>query len=132
MTVETLLDDVEQLPSADWTLVRYETLVQSPLDTLQRITRFGKLELDSSLRTKLNDVLPISSMTLSEPATEKWRRSAWELDQVRALWMPVEARLERLLEPVGPDVARPELPPTHQINWNRTGMADGGARPSPW
>jgi len=93
MANETIMDDLALLPSADWSLVRYEDLVRDPKQAVQQIADFAELNWDEQVEQRVSQSLPTSSMTLSAPAADKWRKHAWQLD-------PILPRVETIVERV--------------------------------
>lgn len=74
--------DLSNLPQDRWRSLRYEDLVHSPAQTVERIWQFCGLRRDEALLTRLASGLPLSRYTLSPPTAEKWRRHAAEITRV--------------------------------------------------
>ncbi len=92
----TILADLAALPTADWRLVRYNDLVRSPRQTIHRIARFAELQWDDHVEQHVSHSLPASSMTLSEPSAEKWRKNSWQLEPLLAGLQPIVQRVSAL------------------------------------
>lgn len=92
----TILSDLEQLTPDRWTTVSYESLIDDPASTVERLCRFADLGFDERLRQRTARPLPLSRMTHTEPAVEKWRRNEAEIDRVLESLEEVEAELRPL------------------------------------
>jgi hypothetical protein len=79
---ETILSDLVLLPRKDWLFVRYADLVSAPGSTIRRIAVFADLTWDATIDQIVSRGLPLSRMTLSAPAPDKWRKHAAELQAV--------------------------------------------------
>lgn len=88
-----ILDDLASLPHTDWTLVRYTDLVHHPQQTIRQIAQFAELYWDEQIEQRVAQKLPISSMTLSLPAADKWRQHA---SQIVPLLSGLEAVTQRV------------------------------------
>lgn len=76
---QTILDDLHSLPEEDWCFVTYKKLVQTPKEAVQKITEFAEIEWDSHSADRLSGSLPLSSMVVSPPSTDKWQRYTKEI-----------------------------------------------------
>ena len=92
----TILDDLATLPASAWTLVRYTDLVRDPKQPIQRIAQFAELQWDDHVEQRVSQSLPTSSMTLSAPDTEKWRKHGWQLDPLLPGLDPIIRRVETI------------------------------------
>lgn len=71
---QTILDDLNALPKEDWCFVTYKKLVHAPKETVQNITEFAAIEWDDHCADRFSGPLPLSSMVVSHPSTDKWKR----------------------------------------------------------
>ena len=71
---ETILADLDALPRDVWHMVRYTDLVTAPKQTLHQIAAFANLHWDDTVEQVVSQALPVSRMTFSAPAPEKWRK----------------------------------------------------------
>lgn len=81
-TNEIILDDLAARGPDRWCVVSYAELVAEPERTLRGICRFAGLEFDAALAARVTAPLPVSRHTLTEPAADKWRRNAVEVERV--------------------------------------------------
>jgi hypothetical protein len=79
---ETILADLERLPRSDWRLVRYDDLVATPKQLIRQIADFADLRWDEEVEQVVSQALPVSRVTLSAPAPDKWRKHAAALATV--------------------------------------------------
>lgn len=93
-TNERILDDLQQLPASDWLRVNYADLIQEPGKTVRDIARFADWRWHDNVDQHVADTLPVSSMTLSTPHPEKWRKHADELELVLPGLDSLVARIE--------------------------------------
>ncbi|WP_162454695.1 sulfotransferase [Pseudoxanthomonas kalamensis] len=77
-----MLDDLESLPPADWTAVDYERFLANPQQEAMRLSRWA----DWSWDCELDDQLPLSRYTLTQPDPDKWRRHAAEIEPRLSQW----------------------------------------------
>lgn len=73
--------DLSALPNSDWCRIAYEDLVGNPLESLIRIAHFAGLD-KADISELLSNALPVSRLTLSSPAADKWRKYQVELAPV--------------------------------------------------
>ncbi len=92
----TIVDDLAALPRTTWSLVRYSDLVREPRQTIQRIAAFAELQWDEAVEQRVSQALPISSMTVSAPAADKWRKNAHQLEPLLPGLVPMIRRVEAL------------------------------------
>ena len=71
---ETILADLAVLPRADWHWVRYSDLISTPKATIQQIAAFANLPWDDAVAQLVAQALPVSRLTFSAPAPDKWRK----------------------------------------------------------
>jgi hypothetical protein len=77
-TTQLLLDDLEQMPAARWTVARYGALVSDPESEIRRLCQALSLEWDRTF----DQEPPLSRYTVSAPDPEKWRRHASEIEAI--------------------------------------------------
>ena len=82
VTNETILADLERLPRSDWRLVRYDDLVATPKQIIREVAAFADLRWDQEVERVVSQALPVSRMTLTAPAPDKWRKHAAALATV--------------------------------------------------
>lgn len=75
---EHILADLHDLPRSAWHCVDYAELVREPKRIIREIAEFGEFEWDQRLEQMVSGSLPLSSRTLSAPASDKWRKYASE------------------------------------------------------
>ncbi|MCI5166393.1 MAG: sulfotransferase, partial [Candidatus Electrothrix sp. GM3_4] len=76
---QTILDDLHTLHEEDWCFLTYKELVQAPEETVQKITDFAGIRWDSHSARTVSGPLPLSSMVVSPPSTDKWHKYSEEL-----------------------------------------------------
>lgn len=96
ITMSILLEDLHSLPRTSWHRVDYQALVTSPQETIETLVKALELPLDPEMRRRLEQPLPISSMTTSPPAPGKWRRHAAALERVMPGLLPLVERVAQL------------------------------------
>ena len=73
---ETILADLDRLPRSDWRLVRYADLVATPKQIIREVAAFADLRWDEEVEQLVSQALPVSRVTLTAPAPDKWRKHA--------------------------------------------------------
>lgn len=88
-TVEVALDDLDRLPRGTWHLVRYEDLVASPKEEMDKILDFVELR-------NRGPVLDYMVATADPSRKDKWHKELGgeELDRVRPIMEPMMTRLQ--------------------------------------
>lgn len=79
---ETIINDLNKLPDSDWCRISYADLIAHPQATLMQIAHFAELDKDNDINALLTKTLPVSRLTLSDPAANKWRKYESELNTV--------------------------------------------------
>lgn len=74
-----ILDDLEKLPPARWTVCDYQALVDDAPQTVRRICAFAGVSVDDRLAGRLSKQLPLSRFTQTPPDAEKWRKNEREI-----------------------------------------------------
>jgi hypothetical protein len=75
VTMQTLLDDLEQAPRERWIAARYDAFVRDPSAEVGRICA----AMDIALDRPIGQALPLSRHTVSAPAEDKWRAREGEI-----------------------------------------------------
>ena len=88
-----LLDDLQELPRHRWTTVSYESLVDEPERTVESLCDLTDLEMDERLRDRVQKPLPLSRLTHTRPAAEKWRKNQAEIEPVLPSLAAIESRM---------------------------------------
>lgn len=70
-----ILDDLRELPDADWCAISYEEVCADPQKAAERLCEFADLKWEQ----KLDGPLPHSRHTLTPPSPEKWRANESEI-----------------------------------------------------
>lgn len=91
-----VLDDLSGIPAHRWTTLNYQSLLDEPEKTVERLCAFADLEIDEHLRQRLQKPLPLSRLTHTRPAAEKWRKNEREIESVLGSLHATEARLKKL------------------------------------
>jgi hypothetical protein len=68
-----VLDDLEALDSSRWTVLDYDSLVADPGAAIGKLCNFLGIEMDASLRERLQMPLPPARHTLTPPNPDKWK-----------------------------------------------------------
>jgi Sulfotransferase family len=89
-TTRILLDDLESLPPGRCHVARYDALVGNPAAEVTRLCAELGLDWDSPL-----GALPRSRYTVTEPASDKWRRHAALIEEVLPGLQTTISRAER-------------------------------------
>jgi len=93
ITTQTLLDDLSALPAGRCEVVHYDAFLANPADEVARLCK----SLDLTWDRPLGEALPLSRYTVSEPATDKWRRHADLIDEVLPALQATRDRAERFV-----------------------------------
>jgi hypothetical protein len=76
------LDDLQELPREDWTVVGFHELIADPAATVRRLCQFAGVAFDDALRVRTTSALPHSRSTHTPPAADKWRRNEATIERV--------------------------------------------------
>ncbi|MCP4104146.1 MAG: sulfotransferase [Desulfobacteraceae bacterium] len=90
-----ILDDLAALPRHEWCFVTYKSLVEQPAEAIRRISSFAGLEWDEQAEVSVSGNLPLSSMVISPPSADKWRRHEAEIIPILPM---TEAVAERVMQ----------------------------------
>ena len=94
---ETIIGDLKNLASADWTMLSYDELITNPQQTLATLVQFMQMELSTQhFSTKK---LALTPVTLSAPQANKWKKNAAELATISTLVEPVFKKIKALKSP---------------------------------
>lgn len=93
-TMDTLLDDVADLPRERVSTVRYHEFLAAPQAEMERISGEAGLGWDLVL-----DSLPLSKTTLTRPDPDKWRKHEAAIARVMPSIAPTVERAERFFAP---------------------------------
>ncbi|MDM8565078.1 sulfotransferase [Candidatus Halobeggiatoa sp. HSG11] len=77
-----ILNDLQDLPKANWCFINYTDLIQEPKTTIHKISEFAGINWDQKVEQSLSNPLPISPMTLSAPSPNKWRKHEEEINKI--------------------------------------------------
>jgi hypothetical protein len=88
-----ILDDLSALPETEWCLVTYDGLVAKPAETIAEISQFAGLNQESVQQPGIAETLALSSMVISPPAQEKWRRHEAELTPILPMVEPISRQM---------------------------------------
>lgn len=89
-----VLEDLQKIPAQRWITVNYQSLLDEPQATIERLCGFAGLAMDERLRNRLQKPLPWSRLTHTRPAADKWRKNEREIESVLNSLGAIEARLQ--------------------------------------
>jgi hypothetical protein len=89
-----VLEDLQKIPRQRWTTVNYQSLLDEPEATIERLCDFAGLAMDERLRSRLQKPLPLSRLTDTRPVADKWRKNEREIESVLNSLGDIEARLQ--------------------------------------
>jgi len=75
-------DDLAMLPPDRWTAVEYSTFIGAPRATIERLCDFLSIDVDASLRARIEAPLPPARYSQTPPAVDKWRMNASLIERV--------------------------------------------------
>lgn len=102
VTNQTILDDLQALPSERWCTVEYDTLLTDTRGELQRLCHFAQIIFGPRMHEVASRPLKPSKYTLTAPQPDKWKKNAAELEPVLPVTELLMARLRALSR--APDV----------------------------
>jgi hypothetical protein len=91
-----ILEDLRALPTSCWCLVRYADLIREPKKIIKELSDFAGLSWDAQIEQRVSQSLPVSRMTLSAPASDKWRKNEQELATVLPALEALVSLVEKL------------------------------------
>jgi hypothetical protein len=100
---QAILHDLQALPKQDWHFVMYQDLVTQPAKTIGKISRFAGLQENTKNLPTNSETLPLSSMVVSPPSQEKWRKHEAEINAILPLVKPVMEQIRLLARSVNHD-----------------------------
>ncbi|OQW93997.1 MAG: hypothetical protein BWK79_08180 [Beggiatoa sp. IS2] len=74
-----ILDDLQHLPSTAWYAIHYTDFIREPKKAIKAISKFAGLHWSHSMEQLISTSLPVSQLTLSAPAPDKWRKHEQEI-----------------------------------------------------
>jgi hypothetical protein len=89
-----VLDDLQLIPRQRWTTVNYQSLLDEPENIIEQLCSFAGLEVDDHLRQRLQKPLPLSRLTHTQPAADKWRKNEREIESVLESLALIESRMQ--------------------------------------
>lgn len=121
---ETLLGDLEQLPSETWCVASYDRLIAEPQLEIRRLCEFIGVRWDGELTVPL----PASRHTLTPPDPAKWLANAALIEP----WLPIAAAAaERARELFAHPPLRRGPPPLPQAQTGLPTFLDPATGPAP-
>ena len=90
---QQVLDDLSELPDADWCSVSYEKFLNDPAGTAKDLCEFASIPFGSRMQALAKGQLAHSRYTLTPPDPDKWRKNEQE---VMAVLPEVEAVADQL------------------------------------
>lgn len=93
---QTVIEDLQQISRQRWTTVNYQSLLDEPARTVEKLCEFAGLDVDERLRTRLGKPLPLSRYTHTRPAMDKWRKNEREIESVLDSLAETESQLAAL------------------------------------
>jgi hypothetical protein len=82
MSNRCIVQDLQHLPKDSYYCVKYADLINAPGPLLKAISEFAGLELNTDLAQLSAAALPLSTSTISAPASDKWLKNEDEITQV--------------------------------------------------
>jgi len=79
MANQTILNDLSELPKNEACFVTYKDLIEQPRKTFQRLSLFAELEWNDEINQLFSQPLSLSTMVISPPVTNKWRKHEVEI-----------------------------------------------------
>lgn len=97
-----MLDDLETLPPESWSVASYDSLVGEPQKEIERLCAFVDIDWDRQLAAPL----PLSSHTLTAPASGKWLRNGERIDRIAGRIQSVGERAREIFARTPPQRVR--------------------------
>ncbi len=79
MANQTILNDLSDLTENAYCFVTYKELIEQPRKTFQRLSSFAQLTWSDEINQLFSQPLPLSTMVISPPVTDKWRQYEAEI-----------------------------------------------------
>ncbi len=83
-----ILEDLQQLPATTWHAVYYTDFIEQPRKTIKAISEFAALQWHPTIEQFTSRPLPMSQLTLSAPASDKWRKYEPQLTALLPMLAP--------------------------------------------
>lgn len=90
---EAILDAREQIGTNRWLEVRYDTFVESPEDTIERLLRGLGLPIDDTVLSRAAELDRHVTKAVSAPRPDKWRKDGAEIEPILPRLWPTMERL---------------------------------------
>jgi hypothetical protein len=91
-----ILEDLKNLPASSWYPVCYADLIREQKKTVEGIAEFAGLQWDRHIEEIISRPLPVSRLSLSAPAPDKWRKNEEAVTAVLPSVRSVESSLKKL------------------------------------
>ncbi|EIJ41823.1 sulfotransferase family protein [Beggiatoa alba B18LD] len=91
-----ILKDLQALPADSWRFVNYQDLRQHPHAILKQLSEFAGLTWTTRIAEYVKQGLPLSKMTLSAPAPDKWRQHEAEIMQCLPALQTILAEIQAI------------------------------------
>lgn len=92
-TMNCLMDGLDALPREQWCAIDYAALLKQPQAQMKSLSQ----ELGLAWDRELGESLPLSRYTLTEPATDKWRKHAAVIEPMLPSLAPTIERARAVL-----------------------------------
>jgi hypothetical protein len=89
-TNRKIMQDLSQLPKTDWTTISYETLIESPSASLQRLCQFAEIPFGPRMEIFAKQGFPQSRYTLTAPENHKWLRHEKGILEAEEIFLSIE------------------------------------------
>ncbi|MDR4508103.1 MAG: sulfotransferase [Candidatus Brocadiaceae bacterium] len=86
---QTIIQDLKLLSNTDWHMLSYEELITDPQTKLKQLIDFMQLDWNQHIQKLTEKALPVTTVTLSSPQSDKWKKHARELEKVFTQIAPV-------------------------------------------
>ena len=93
---QTILDDINLLAAEDWCFLSYDELIEQPAITLRRLCDFSGLQWTQAIAQRFSQPLPLSSMVISPPVVDKWRKNATEINTILTMTESIQKQINLL------------------------------------
>lgn len=97
VTNQTILADLNELPSERWCAIDYDTLLANTKSELQRLCHFSKIFFGPRMVEVASRPLKPSKYTLTAPYPKKWMKNAADLEPVISSTQQTMATLRNLV-----------------------------------
>jgi hypothetical protein len=95
-TNQTILDDLNTIPSERWCSIEYDYFLQNTGESLHRLCQFSEVIFGPRMRQLADKPLKYSKYTQTAPDPEKWRKNETELSPVIPATLELLAKLRGL------------------------------------